>query len=77
MATKQMLDVVAMGSLCTKQLNVIYTLIDGMSSNGYQWSFEKNKPVKTADIFEVDALTRLAAQVEAISKRLDTIQVKL
>lgn len=47
-----------------------------MASNGYQWSYERNKPVKANNIYEVDAITTLTAQVEAISKRLDTMQVQ-
>ncbi|XP_039134181.1 uncharacterized protein LOC120271564 [Dioscorea cayenensis subsp. rotundata] len=37
---------------------------------------KRNKPVKAVHIYEVDALTTLEAQVEAISKRLNTLQVQ-
>ena len=46
-----------------------------MATNGYQWSSERNKASKAVGINEVDALTTLAAQVEAISKRLDVMQL--
>lgn len=47
-----------------------------MASDGYQWSSKRNKTVKGIGIYEVDALTTLVAQVEAISKRLDTMQTQ-
>lgn len=72
--TKQMMDAVSRGSLCSKQSNVTHTLIKDITSNGYQWSSDRNKPVKATD--EINTLTTLAAHVEAISKRLDTIQVQ-
>lgn len=55
--------------------DVAYNLIEKMATNGYQWRSERNKPVQTSDIYEVDALTTLAALVEAINRCLDTIQV--
>lgn len=41
LATKQMLSAAAGGSLCSKQLTEASTLIDDMTSNGYQWNSEK------------------------------------
>ncbi|XP_039143939.1 uncharacterized protein LOC120281068 [Dioscorea cayenensis subsp. rotundata] len=72
-ANKQMLDVASGGSLCGKQRSATYSLIEEMTSNGYQWSSKRNKSVKVAGIYQVDAITTLAAQVEVITKRLDTI----
>lgn len=46
-----------------------------MATNGYQCSYERNKPTKASNIYEVDALTTLAALVEAITKWLDIVQV--
>ena len=63
------------GSLYSKQPDVAQILIEEMATNSYQWSFERNKPSRIAGIYEVDALTTLAAQVEEITKRLDGIQL--
>lgn len=70
-ATKQILDATSWVSLCSKQLSATQSLIQEMETNGYLWSSKRNKLVKWADIYEVNAITTLAAQVEAITKRLD------
>ena len=75
-ATKQMLDVAAEGSLYSKQLDATQILIEEMATNGYQWSSQMNKPNREARIYEVDALTILATQVEPITKRPDGIPLR-
>lgn len=74
-ATKQMFNATAGGSLCGNQHDAMHNLIEEMATNGYQWSSERNKLVKEASIYEVGILTTLATQVEAINKRLDTLQM--
>ena len=70
-----MLDTFAEGSLCVKQPNGTQILIEEMATNGYQWSFERNKLSRAGGIYDVEALTTLAAQVEAITKRLHGFQI--
>ena len=74
-ATKLMLDAAAGGSLCSMQPNAAQIIIQEMTSNSYQWSSEKKMPGRVAETYKVEALTTLAAQVEAISKRLVGIQL--
>lgn len=71
-----MLDAAVGGSLGSKQLTAAFTLIEDMASTGHQRSSERNKLEKAIGNYEVDALTKLAMQVEAISKRLDKMQVQ-
>ena len=70
-----MLDAATEGSPCSKQPNVAQNLIEETATDGYQWSFERKKPSRTAGIYEVDALTTLAGQVEAVTKRFDRFQI--
>ena len=70
-----MLDVAIGSSVCTKQPSTVQILIEEMATNCCQWSSERNKPSKAARIYEVDALTTLGAQVEAITKGINRIQL--
>lgn len=72
--TKKMLDAASRSSLCSKKPHAAYSLIKEMANNSCQWSSERNILVKEASIYQVDAITTLAAQVEAITKRMDIIQ---
>lgn len=72
-ATKKMLDTASGGALCSIQLSAAYSFIGEMVNNGHQWSTERNKTVNVAGIYEVDAITTLATQVVAITKRLYTM----
>ncbi|XP_039118882.1 uncharacterized protein LOC120255028 [Dioscorea cayenensis subsp. rotundata] len=69
-----MIDAAIRVSLCNKQQSEAQNLIEEMANNGYQWSSEGNKPVKSAGIYQVDVITTLAAQVEVITKRLYNMQ---
>ena len=67
-ATKQMLDAVAGGSLCSKQSDVAQILVEEMATTGYQRKSERNKPNRVVNIHEIDSLKTIAAQIEAITK---------
>lgn len=60
--------------MCNKQLTPVYSLIDKITNNGYEWSSKRNKPVKVVGIYQVDAVTTLIAHVEEIMNRIDAIQ---
>lgn len=75
LSTKQMLDVTAEGSLCSKWPDAAQILIGEIVTNGYQWSSERNKPSRVVGIYKVDALTTLATQVEVITKIVNWIQL--
>ncbi|XP_027368262.1 uncharacterized protein LOC113874229 [Abrus precatorius] len=46
-----------------------------MAMNNYQWSLTRSKPVKSAGIYSLDAITSLAMQVEALGKKIDGLSV--
>jgi len=70
-STRNMIDAAARGSLMVKTTNDAYALLDEIASNSYQWGSDR-ATAKKADIYEVEALTAIQAQIAALSKKLDT-----
>ena len=48
-----------------------YELVETMAANNYQWPNDRQAPRRPAGVYEVDSITALAAQVAALTKRLD------
>ena len=64
-STRQLLDAASGGTLGNKTLEDVCQLTEDMAMNIYQWNICEKK--KTASIHEVDAVTSLATEVEALS----------
>ena len=54
-----------------------YNLIEEMALNNFQWSTERGQPKRVGGKLEVDALTLLSAKVDAMTQRLDCMNVML
>jgi len=59
----------------TKTKDEAYNLIEGMALNNYQWSNEKSQPKRVRVKLKLDALTLLSAKVDAMTQRLDRLNV--
>ena len=73
--TKQTIDAAAGGTLNSKTPEGAQALIEEMAMNNYQWHSSRNRPVKQAGVHQIDAMTSLAAQVEALSRKIDRMQM--
>ena len=69
------IDVVAGGTLMNKTEDEAYNLIEEMTLNNFQWSTERGQPKRVGGKLEVDALTLLSAKANAMSQRLDQMNV--
>jgi len=59
----------------SKFKNEAYNLIEEMALNNFQWSTERTQPKRVGGKLEVDAITLLSAKVDAMTKRLDQMNV--
>ena len=66
-----MINVATRGTLNSKTLEVIEELIKEMVMNNYQWYTSRVKPSKLTSVYDVDAITALVVQVEALSKMIN------
>jgi len=69
------IDVATGGTLMNKTENDVYNLIEEMMLNNFQWSTERGQVKRVGGKFEVDALTLLSAKVNAMTQRLDRMNV--
>ena len=65
-----MIDSTLGGIMRTKTPEHI-NLFKSMAMNSYQWNLIRVKQSKIAGIYDVDAVTALATQVQAMNKKLD------
>jgi len=69
------IDGAAGGTLMNKTEDEAYNLIEEMSLNNFQWSTEWGQPKWVRGKIEVDALTLLSAKEDAMTQRLDRMNV--
>ena len=69
--SRPMLDAASGGALWAKSYEEAYELIEMMAANEYQNSNQRLSQGKIAGILEVNTVTALAAQLEALNKKLD------
>ncbi|XP_017970470.1 PREDICTED: uncharacterized protein LOC108660713 [Theobroma cacao] len=72
---KTTIDAAAGGALMSKNVADAYNLLEEMASNNYQWPSERLGSRKAVGAYEIDAIGNLAAQVAALSKKIDTLGV--
>jgi len=70
-----MIDAAAGGTLMSKIEEEAYNLIEEMALNNYQWSNEQGQPKKVRGKHEIDALTLLTAKMDAMTQKLDKLNV--
>ncbi|KAK8935660.1 hypothetical protein KSP39_PZI013348 [Platanthera zijinensis] len=74
-ATRQMIDAASGGTLNNKTPEAAQQLIEEMAMNSYQWTTVRPKPTKPAGMYEVDAVTALAIQVEKLHQKMDNLSL--
>ncbi|XP_062089006.1 uncharacterized protein LOC133795570 [Humulus lupulus] len=68
--TRTLIDAAAGGAFMRKSANEAYDLLEEMAMNNQQWPSERSSSRKVAGMYEVDAISKLTAQVEALTKQL-------
>jgi len=59
----------------TKTEDEAYNLIEEMTLNNFQWSTERGQPKRVGGKLEFNVLTLLSAKVDAVTQRLDRMNV--
>jgi len=70
-----MIYVVAGGTLMSKIEDEAFNLIEEMTLNNYQWSNEHGQLKRVGGKFDVSALTLLTAKMDAMTQKLDRLNV--
>ncbi|XP_022848704.1 uncharacterized protein LOC111371006 [Olea europaea var. sylvestris] len=70
---RNIVDSSAGGSILTIEVDDVHNLFETIAENQANWLTDRKAPRKTAGLHNVDAVTALAAQMEAITKKLDTL----
>ncbi|XP_062103987.1 uncharacterized protein LOC133815123 [Humulus lupulus] len=68
--TRTLIDAAAGGAFMRKSANEAYDLLEEMANNNQQWPSERGNSKKVAGLHEIDAISKLTAQVEALTKQL-------
>ena len=71
--SRPMLDAAAGGALWAKSYTEAYNLIETMDANEHQNPTQRMMPGKVAGILEVDAATTIAAQLQALFMKVDSL----
>ena len=75
-------DAVAGGSLMNKNYMEAYALIEDMAENHYQWTNERaltahTPSKKEADMYKVSNYDHLAAKVDALTQKIEKMNVSV
>ena len=70
-----MIDAAIEGTLNTKMPKVAMDLFKEMTMNSYKWHSSKAKSNKPTHVYDVNAITTLAMQVETLSKKIDRLTI--
>ena len=73
--TRQMIDVVASGTLNHKTLEESLILFEDMATNNYEYSHARDKERRGKGTLEVDVDHTIMAKVEALSRKIDGLAV--
>jgi len=74
-SVRSTIDAVAGGTLMSKTEDEAYNLIEETALNNFQWSIERIQPKLVGGKLEINTLTLLSAKVDAMSHRLDQMNV--
>ena len=72
---RSIIDVAAGGTLMSKTEEEAYNLIEEMTLNNFQWSNERGQPKRVGGKYDIDALTLLTAKMDAMTQKLDKLNV--
>lgn len=70
-ANRSMIDAAAGGTLMRKTPEEAYELLEEMATNSYEWQAERYIPSRTAGVHQVHNFTAIAAQLEALNRKID------
>ncbi|XP_074579553.1 uncharacterized protein LOC141836046 [Curcuma longa] len=73
--TKVYLDSAAGGALMNKSLEEAEELIENVALNHHQWANERGSMQRTPGRYSVDNYTKLNAQIDALSKRVENMSL--
>ncbi|XP_010247674.1 PREDICTED: uncharacterized protein LOC104590651 [Nelumbo nucifera] len=74
-ANKTIMDAAAGGSINNKTPKVAHALIEEMAANNYQCHSERAQVRRQPDLHNVDTYIALFAQISALSKKIDEMQL--
>ena len=66
-----MVDAVTRGKLNSKTPEQALELFESMAMNSYQWSTTRAKSNRIVGFYELDAVSGLATQIEALNRKID------
>ncbi|PKA66478.1 hypothetical protein AXF42_Ash003132 [Apostasia shenzhenica] len=66
-----MIDAASSGTLTKKTPEIGWDLLEDMSSNNFQWPNERLIQSKKVGVLELDALTALMAQLQALDEQIN------
>ena len=69
------IDAAAGGPLMNKSVDEAYSLIEDMALNHYRWSSERTTQPKAIGRHDIDALSLIVANVDALTRRFDKLNV--
>ena len=74
--TRTLIDATAGGALMAKSYNEACELLERMANNNYQWPTKRVIAARrVAEVYELDAISTLSAQVATLSKKLDSVNL--
>jgi len=69
------IDTAAVGTLMNKTEDEAHNLIEEITLNNFQWSFERAQSKWVGGKLELDAIFMLSAKVDAVSQKLEGLNV--
>jgi len=74
---RSIIDVAVGHTLTSKTEEETFDLIEEMTLNNYQWSNERRRPKRVGGKYDVDALTLLTVKMDAMTQKLDRLNVNV
>ncbi|XP_024024835.1 uncharacterized protein LOC112092569 isoform X2 [Morus notabilis] len=74
---RNMIDAAAGGTIMRKTPKQAYELLDEMATSSYQWPAERLPGRRAVGLHNVETITSLAAQMEALNKKMDGLQLPI
>ncbi|XP_075507431.1 uncharacterized protein LOC142544256 [Primulina tabacum] len=71
--TRTTVDAAAGGTIFAKSPAQAYDFLEQMTINSYQWPSERSRVQRTAEVYAVDPITSLTAQVSALTTQIATM----
>ena len=76
-SVRSTIDAIAGGTLISKTEDEAYNLIKKMALNNFQWSINRTQPKRVGGKLDVNAITLVSAKIDAMTQRLDQMNVNV